>query len=66
MESTKQKSELLELTGLWLKEDKNGNKIMTGKMNNLNILIMKNKYKEEDKHPDYKMFIGKPIKKEDK
>jgi hypothetical protein len=56
-------SEMVEITGLWKGKDKNGNTYMTGYMGNAKVLIFANTYKEEDKHPDYKMYIA-PKKKE--
>jgi len=42
---------------LWLKEDKNGKKYMSGEIElngeKVNIFIFKNKYKKKDIHPDY-------------
>lgn len=60
----KQEVKLIQITGLWLNEDKNGNPYFTGYMGNAKLLIFKNQYKEEEKHPDYIMSIGENRKKE--
>lgn len=51
---------MVSLCGLWIKKDKNGNTYMTGKLGSANIMVMKNKYKKEDKHPDYKILVANP------
>ena len=58
-------SELIELSGLWTGQDKNGNPMMTGSIGNASILITKNTFKEEGSNqPDYRLCIG-PRKKQD-
>ena len=52
--------EMIEISGLWKGTDKNGNTYYSGYMGRAKILIFKNKYKEEDKHPDFKMYIAPP------
>ena len=46
--------------GLWLKTGKAGKKFMTGRIEIDGIkhkfVVFKNKYKQQDNHPDYKIF----------
>ena len=56
-------SEMIEISGLWTNESKKGEKFFSGYLGNANILIFKNKFKDNEKHPDYKMYIA-PKKKE--
>ena len=55
----KQKS----IGGLWLKTGKTGNKFMSGSIEiegkRHSFVVFKNKYKQEDKHPDYQIFQGR-------
>lgn len=51
---------MISLTGLWIKKDKNGNTYMAGKLGSLNVLVMKNTFKKEDKQPDYKIMLAPP------
>lgn len=44
---------MLTLGGLWVNEDKNGNKFMSGTLGMLRLLIFKNTNKQSDKSPDY-------------
>jgi len=50
---------------LWLKESKNGNKYMSGVIEidgtKHEIVIFKNTFKKESKHPDYRIFQSKPM-----
>lgn len=66
MGDEKKESGLIELAGLWINQAESGMKYFAGKLNGLNIVIMKNKYKEEGTNqPDYKMFLSKPRKREE-
>jgi uncharacterized protein (DUF736 family) len=48
---------------LWVKEGKSG-KYMSGVIDidgvKVNIVVFKNSYKREDKHPDYRILRSKP------
>lgn len=57
-ESNSEKSPMLDLGGLWINESQSGNKYMTGYLGNLKIMIFRNKFKTEDKHPDYVMRLA--------
>lgn len=48
---------MIEITGLWLNETSKGEKYFVGYMGNAKILIFKNKYKQVDSQPEYRMFI---------
>lgn len=66
MSNENKETGLLELAGLWLNESESGQKYFSGKLNGLNVLVMKNKFKEEgSKQPDYKMFVAKPRKRDE-
>lgn len=49
---------------LWMNESKDGKKYMSGSVTiggaTHKIVVFKNNYKEEDKHPDYKIYPSKP------
>jgi len=63
MENETQKSSMLEITGLWANKSKNGDTYYSGYMGKSAILIFKNNYKTEDKHPDLRMFVAEGKKK---
>ena len=58
-------SEMIKITGLWKGKDKNGSTFMSGTMGGVKVLIFANKYKEEDKHPDYIMYFAQKEDKKD-
>jgi len=60
-----EKSSMLEITGLWANKSKNGDTYYSGYMGKSAILIFKNNYKTEDKHPDLRMFVAEGKKKEE-
>ena len=56
-ETKKKESNLVKIGALWLHK-KNGKTFMSGRIeldkdNEMRILVFKNDYKEEDKHPDF-------------
>ena len=53
---------LIELTALWERKNKNGELYFTGKLGKMNLLIMKNKFKKEEKHPDWIVYVGESSK----
>ena len=59
-------NDMIEITGLWISKTKTGEAFFSGYMGNAKVLIFKNKYKESDKHPDYKMYVTAKPKKEEK
>ena len=56
-------SELVQITGLWSNVDKNGKKYLSGYMGNAKVLILENGFKEEEKQPDYILYVA-PKKKD--
>jgi len=52
---------------LWLNESNNGMKYMSGSVEfdgvKHKIVVFKNTFKEEDKHPDYRIFPSTPKEK---
>jgi len=60
-----EKSSMLEITGLWANKSKNGDTYYSGYMGKSAILIFKNNYKTEDKHPDLRMFVAEGKKREE-
>lgn len=57
-------SKMLQLGGLWINESKKGEKYMVGYLGNLRLLVFKNQYKEEEKHPDYIMYVDEKDREE--
>ena len=56
----KHEGPLLKLCGLWKREGGEGGSFYSGKLNTgVKILVMKNKYKTEDSHPDLVVFLAK-------
>jgi hypothetical protein len=57
-ETNTEKSPMLQLGGLWINESLSGKgKYMTGYLGNLKIMVFRNNFKTEDKHPDYVMYL---------
>jgi hypothetical protein len=51
--------DLKEIGGLWLKNDKNGHRFLSGEVNNDSVICFKNKYKEEGSNkPDFIVYLG--------
>lgn len=56
---------MIPLTGLWLSETKDGEKYFSGTLGTgAKVLIFKNKFKKEDSHPDYQLYIGQNKKQD--
>lgn len=49
---------MIEITGLWLKETKDGKKYFSGTLGGASVLIFKNEKKGAPNHPDYKMYLA--------
>ena len=51
---------LLPVTGLWVHEDKNGEKYFAGSLRKggIKVLIFKNAYAEKENDPQYKMYFA--------
>lgn len=65
------KNKLRKVGALWLRSAKNsGNKYMSGVIdmdgdNSIRVVVFKNGYKEEDKHPDYVIYVQGIYEQED-
>ena len=57
-------STLVKITGLWKKQDKNGNDFFVGSIGSATIMIFKNTNKENENHPDYILNVTPQRKKE--
>ena len=53
--SRKERGKLKKIGALWLKKGANGT-FMSGTVNDAKVLVFKNNYKEEAKHPDYVIY----------
>tara|TARA_R110002020_G_scaffold32989_3_gene100958 strand:+ start:1596 stop:1859 length:264 start_codon:yes stop_codon:yes gene_type:complete len=52
-----QQGELIDVGALWMNESKSGNKYLTGKIDEKKVLIFRNKYKEKESQPDYRVYM---------
>ncbi len=59
-------SDLVEIGAVWQNTTKNNETYFKGKLGNADLIILKNTHKTLDKHPDYRVMVAKPKKKEDK
>jgi hypothetical protein len=58
--------DLVKLGALWTGKDKDGQPMLTGTVNSsTRILILKNGFKREEKHPDYLVYLA-PADQKDK
>ena len=61
IQTTQRRTSMEKLGALWLRESKKGTKYMAGVVEidgqKTDVLIFKNNYKEEDKHPDYLIYL---------
>jgi uncharacterized protein (DUF736 family) len=46
--------------GVWVKTDKNGNKYLSIQIDKQGYKAFKNKYKTEEKHPDFRVVKNEP------
>jgi hypothetical protein len=52
---------LVQLTGLWInKSQKDGSIYFTGYMGSARVRVFKNKYKKNENHPDYVLYVTPP------
>lgn len=51
-------NDMLQLGGLWQNTSKKGEKYLVGYLGNLRLIIFKNKYKKEEKHPSHIMYLA--------
>ena len=55
---------MIELTGLWERQDKNGNSVLSGYIGKAKLVIFKNTYKKTEKQPDYIAYISEKPKEQ--
>ena len=49
---------MIQLCGLWIRTDRNGNQYFAGEINSkVRVTILKNDFKQQDNHPDYYLNI---------
>jgi uncharacterized protein (DUF736 family) len=48
------------LGALWIKTSKNGIKFLSGKVGDVQVVVFKNGYNKEDKHPDFIVYKSTP------
>ena len=59
------KSALVEIGGLWVHENKDGEKFMSGKLGRARLFLFRNKFKDEDRFPDFRLFVAPPTERKD-
>jgi uncharacterized protein (DUF736 family) len=47
----------ITLCALWENTSKSGNRYLSGKLNNMKIMMFPNKNKKSDKHPDWTIVV---------
>lgn len=58
-----EKDVLIEIAALWENEGKDGT-YFSGSLNGAKLLVFKNKFKEKDSHPDWKVYVAPKKPKE--
>lgn len=63
-------NDLTKVGAFWLRDSKSGSKFMSGKIEQAlpegaSLLVFKNSYKKEDRHPDYEIFVKQVEQTED-
>lgn len=56
---------MIKIGAVWKSQDKDGNPMLTGLMGDARLVILKNGYKEQDKHPDYIVYIAENKRRDD-
>lgn len=59
------RGELVKIGALWTKKTKDGEMCLTGRMGDAVLLIFKNRFKQEDRQPDYIAYVARPTEKKD-
>ena len=52
------KGTFFRVCGLFKRKTKDGQTFLSGALGSINLLVMPNKFKAEDKHPDYFLYIA--------
>lgn len=58
MSSNNSNQQMISIGGLWVNKSKDGNTYLAGYFNGARLLIFKNNFKEQEKQPDYVMYIA--------
>ena len=62
---SEEKSPMVELTGLWSHQGQNNEKFLCGSIGGATVFVFKNKYKEKDKQPDYRLCVARNRRKDE-
>ena len=57
---------MIQISALWKKESKQGKTYYSGKLGQGKLLLYKNDFKRESKHPDLILYLAEDEKKEDR
>ena len=57
---------MIPISGLWKSTDKKGNEYFSGYLGSAKLLVFKNTFKKEDKHPDFVIYVAENKKQEEK
>jgi len=55
---------LVKISGVWKNRDKNGKIYLTGYMGEARVVVLPNNFKEDEKHPDFIMYVDQPAQKQ--
>lgn len=58
-------NKIIEISGLWVQQTKDGRKYMSGSMGKTRILVFKNDKKGNENAPDYRLCIAENRRRED-
>jgi len=53
---------MVKLTGLWKRQGKDGETFLTGNVGMGRFMILPNKYKRNEKDPDYHLLVAENVK----
>jgi hypothetical protein len=59
------KQKPIEIASVWRNETRDGEEYWSGYLGNSKLLIFKNKYKKEDRHPDLRVYVAPKEKKKE-
>lgn len=54
-----------DIGALWQKKTKTGATFLSGTINDVDVVIFKNDYKKEDRHPDWKVYPSQKQQRND-
>jgi len=63
MSEQEKRGELVKIGALWTGRTKDGDLCLTGRMGDAVLLVFKNKFKQEEKQPDYIAYVARPSDK---